>query len=148
MENIWVIAADSVHARLFRAEHITGPLREMRDMINPESRLDERELVTDAPGRTTSGGNGNGPEHRYTYDQRSEKQHQADRFAGEVMDEIEKLRTTGELERLHVIAAPEFLGRLRVHYSSPLKKCVAEEVTNNATQRPPDEIRELLPYRM
>ncbi len=147
MENIWVIAADSVHARLFRAEHITGPLQEVRDMVNPESRLDERELVTDAPGRTFSSGGG-GAEHRYTYDQRSEKEHQAKLFARDVINEIEKLRARGELERVHVIAAPEFLGRLREHYSPPLKKCVAEEVTNRATDRRPEEIRELLPYRM
>ncbi|HEX6928165.1 MAG TPA: host attachment protein [Gammaproteobacteria bacterium] len=147
MENIWVVAADSVHARLFRAEHITGPLCEIRDMVNPESRLDERELVTDGPGRTLSSGGGR-PEHRYTYDQRSEKDHRAERFAGEVIDEIEKLRTRGELERLHVLAEPSFLGKLRGHYPSALKKCVVEEIPNHATQRRPEEIRELLPYRM
>lgn len=147
MENIWVVVADSVHARLFRAEHVTGPLCEIRDIVNPESRLDERELLTDGPGRTTSSG-GSGPQHRYTYSERSEKDHQADLFAADVIDEIEKLRTAGELERFHVLADPAFLGRLRGHYPAPLSKCVGEEITNHATRRRPEEIRELLPYRM
>lgn len=140
MENIWVVVADSVRARLFRAEHITGPLQEVRDLVNPESRLAERDLLTDGPGRAlTTGGN---------HEQRSEKDHQARRFAGEVIDEVERLRARGELERMHVIAAPEFLGRLRERYSPPLKKCVVEEVASHVTDRRPAEIRELLPYRM
>ena len=144
MENIWVLAADNVHARLFRAEHITGPLQEMRDIVNPESRLQERELVSDAPGRGFGPSVGN----RQAYGEPSEKEHQARMFAREVIDEVEKLRARGELERFHVIAEPGFLGRLREHYSPPLKKCIGAEVTNHATQCRAEEIRDLLPYRM
>src|SRR5690606_22343374 len=122
MENIWVVVADSGRARLFRAENITSPLQEARDLVNPDSRLAQRELLTDGPGRAiATGGN---------HEQRSEKDHQARRFAGEVIDEVERLRARGELERMHVIAAPEFLGRLREHYPPPLRKCVVEKVAS------------------
>lgn len=150
MENIWVVVADSVRARLFRAEHVTGPLQEVRDFVNPDARLQERELVSDDKGRTAAasapgkvGGAG-----RQTYEPPSEKEHQSRLFAHEVIGEIEKLRAHGELERLHVISDPEFLGRLRENYSPPLRKCVGAEITSHATQRRPEEIRELLPYRM
>lgn len=144
MENIWVLAADNVHARFFRAEHVTGPLREVRDIVNPESRLQERELVSDTPGRAFSPSAGN----RQAYGEASEKEHQSRTFAREVIGEVEKLRARGELERFHVVAEPGFLGRLRENYSPPLKKCVGAEVTNHATQCRAEEIRDLLPYRM
>ena len=144
MENVWVIAADSVRARLFRAEHITGPLREVQDFVNPASRLQERELVTDGKGSAF----GNGSAQRQKYEPPSEKEHQAQLFAHEIIEEVEKLRARGELERFHVIADPSFLGRLRENYSSPLQKCVGQEITNHATQNRPEQIRDLLPYRM
>lgn len=150
MEKIWVVAADNVHARLFQAENVTGPLREARDMLNPESRLKERELVTDAKGRTYGerGGDSIGDARRQKFEPPSEKEHQARLFAREVVDEIEKLRERGELERLHVVAEPSFLGRMREFYPAPLHKCVSTEVSRNVTSQPAEDIRELLPYRM
>lgn len=152
MEKIWVVAADSVRARLFQAEHITGPLHEVRDMVNPESRLKERELVADDKGRDFSEGAGEGntttDSRRQKFEPPSEKEHQAEMFAREIVGEIERLRTQGELERVHILAEPGFLGKLRDKYTGPLEKCIGEEVTNHATQNKPEEIRELLPYRM
>src|SRR5690606_36026805 len=150
MERIWVIAADNARARLFQAEHITGPLHEVRDLVNPEARLQERELVSDSKGSTwgMGGGDNAGPARRQKFEPPSEKEHQSQMFAREVIEEVDKLRARGELERLHVIAEPGFLGRLRACYTPQLQKCLGEEVGRRATQRPPREIRELLPYRM
>lgn len=150
MEKIWVVAADNARARLFQAEHITGPLHEVRDIVNPDARLQEREMVSDSKGSSWSGRggvNGSG-DRRQKYEPPSEKVHQAELFAREVVGEIEKLRTQGELERVHILAEPGFLGKLRDKYSGPLEKCIGEEITNHATQNRPEEIRELLPYRM
>lgn len=159
MEKIWVLAADKVHARLFQAEHITGPLHEVRDMVNPESRLHERELTTDEPGkvflsgtgsRGDSRGRGSGSYQGTTsdYEERSEKEHQARWFAKDIVGELDKLRMRGELERVHVLAEPGFLGELREQYTKPLQKCVVSEVGKRATERRPEEVREMLPYRM
>lgn len=150
MENIWIVAADSVRARLFRAEHITGPLQEVRDLVNPESRLQERELVTDDKGRAFAerGGNTVGEARRQKFEPPSEKEHQSRMFAREVVDEVERLRERGELERLHVVADPRFLGRLRECYPAPLQRCVSSETPRNVTARRAEDIRNLLPYRM
>lgn len=150
MEKIWVVAADSSRARLFQAEKPVGPLREIRDFVNPGGRLQERELVSDEKGRTFTegGGDNTGGERRQTFEPPSEKEHQARRFAREIIEEVEKLRGRGELNKLHVLAEPGFLGHLREHYSQPLRKCIGEEVTNRSTQRTPEEIRELLPFRI
>lgn len=142
----WVLVADSARARLFIAERPVGPLVEIRDIVNPEARLHERDLVTDSPGRTHQ--NQAGPTRRQTFDEPSAKDHETRSFAREVIGEIEKLRGRGELEKLHVLAEPGFLGYLREQYSTPLKRCVGDEVTNRATHQRPEEIRELLPFRM
>jgi len=147
MEKIWIVAADRVHARLFQAENITGPLKEVRDMVNPESRLQDRELMSDDAGRTAASGDGGRMQYS-TYEEASEKDHQARLFAKEIISELEKLRARGELERVHLLAEPGFLGELREQYSRPLQKCVASEVGKRATERRPEEVRELLPYRM
>lgn len=147
MEKIWIVAADKVRARLFQAEHITGPLKEVRNMVNPESRLQDRELVTDDPGRAFTSGDG-GRAQTATYSEASEREHQAKLFAKEIVGELDKLRTKGELERVHVLAEPGFMGELREHYPRALQKCVASEIGKRATDRRPEDVRELLPYRM
>jgi protein required for attachment to host cells len=146
MEKTWIIVADSARARFFQVERPIGPIREVRDIVNPEARLHERELVTDSPGRTHQ--NQAGPARRQTFDEGSAKEHETRLFAREIIEEAEKLRGRGELQKLHVLAEPGFLGRLREHYSDPLKRCIGEEITNRATERRPEEIRELLPFRM
>lgn len=157
MEKIWVVAADKVRARLFQAEHITGPLHEVRNLVNPESRLHERELTTDEQGkvflsgtgaRGAGRGSGNYQGTTSDYEERSEKEHQARWFAKEIIGELDKLRMQGELERVHVLAEPGFLGELREQYPRPLQKCIASEVGKRATERRPEEVREFLPYRM
>lgn len=146
MEKTWIVVADSSRARFFQVEKPVGPLREMRDLVNPDGRLHEGDLVSDAPGRTHQGQAG--PERRQAFDEPSAKQHETRRFAREVIESIDKLRNSGELKKFHVLAEPGFLGQLREHYSAPLKKCVGEEITRRVTQQRPEKIRELLPLRM
>jgi protein required for attachment to host cells len=137
----WVLVADTSRARFFAAEKAVGPLREVRDLLYPEARLREGDLVTDRPGsdrNPVAGTHGVGTD-------ASHKEDGADRFALEVCGQLESARAGGVFRKLYVVAAPHFLGLLRKHQSSSLRQMVAGEVDKNLTTQDSDVIRKHLP---
>lgn len=137
----WVLVADNSRARFFAAEKAASPLQELRDLLYPEARLHEGDLVTDKPGRDRNPGNG---AHGFGSDD-SVKQDGADRFALEVCNALESARNEGAFGKLYVVAAPQFLGLLRKHQSTPLKQMIAGEVDKNLTTQQTEAIRKHLP---
>jgi protein required for attachment to host cells len=137
----WVLVADNSRARFFAAEKAASPLQEVRDLLYPEARLHEGDLVTDKPGRDRSAGSG---AHGVGTDA-SHKQDGADRFALDVCNALESARNDGAFRKLYVVAAPQFLGLLRKHQSSPLRQLVAGEVDKNLTTQDSTAIRKHLP---
>lgn len=136
----WVLVADNSRARFFAAEKAASSLQEVRDLLYPEARLHEGDLVTDKPGRDrnpVTGAHGFGDD--------SHKHDGADRFALEVCNTLEAARNDGSFHKLYVVAAPQFLGLLRKHQSSSLKQMVAGEVDKNLSTRDVDAIRKHLP---
>ena len=136
----WILVADNSRARFFAAEKAASPLEEIRDLLYPEARLHEGDLATDKPGRDRNPGTG---AHEFGDD--SHKQDGADRFALEVCSALESARNEGAFRKLYVVAAPHFLGLLRKHQSSSLRKMVAGEVDKNLTTQHSDAIRKHLP---
>jgi protein required for attachment to host cells len=136
----WVLVADNSRARFFAAEKAASPLQEVRDLLYPEARLREGDLVTDKPGRDRNPGTG-----AHGVGDDSHKQGGADRFALEVCSVLESARNDGSFRKLYVVAAPQFLGLLRKHQSSPLRQMVAGEVDKNLTTQDSDAIRKHLP---
>ena len=137
----WVLVADNSRARFFTTEKATGPLQEIRDLLYPEARLHEGDLVTDKSGRDHNPGTG---AHGFGTDD-SHKQDGADRFALEVCNELESARNGGAFRKLYVVAAPQFLGLLRKHQSAPLRHMVAGEVDKNLATQDRTAIRKHLP---
>lgn len=146
MEKIWIVVADGVRARLLQAEHKTGPLIERDAIAHPESRLPERELVTDTRGRAAISGN-HDRRHAYGEDY-DEQDRQRDVFARELARKLDKLRTRGKLEKLYIIAEPGFLGLLRSHIGKQLGHCVKDEIKHRVTTDRLEDIRRLLPRDM
>lgn len=53
MRKVWIIVANSSDAKILKAESVNH-LVEIRNLEHLESRLPNRELATDKPGRATS----------------------------------------------------------------------------------------------
>lgn len=140
---VWVVVADHAHARFF---FVDGPevLTEMEDLVNPDARLHEGELVSDRPGRLNSrrrGGNSaRGAE--------SHRQFRADAFARQVGARIDALRRGGELTHLHLVAEPDFLGMLRKHLGTDTTRCVLSETARSVARQRPKQLRALLPAHL
>lgn len=139
MDNVWILVADSAHGRVFSTPD-SRMISEVADYAHPEARQHERDLTSDEPGRSfDSAGQGRHamePKH-------AAHDSEAEAFAGELAEALEKGRNEHRYERLVLIAPPEFLGRIRNRLSKPTARSVVAEIDKNLVHL---DAQELLPY--
>ncbi len=144
-DRIWIVAANSAGAVIWQAEGSHGPLRQQQVLVHPEARQHNEDLVTDQPGRVfDSAGQGR---HATDYGT-SPKDHEAEVFARELIAALTQAHAQDRFDRLYVIAAPAFLGRLREQYSEPLRQLLAGEIDKNVVHDDADAVRAQLPERL
>lgn len=141
MKATWILVADSSAARIFATDVPEGPLSEVEAFAHPEGRMPERELTSDLPGRAfDSAGQGRhimesevGPRQQAVVD-----------FSILLAKRLERARVQREVERLVLVAPPDFLGLLRKALGTEVRRLVAREIDRNLVRLPPKEIRERL----
>jgi protein required for attachment to host cells len=145
MKSTWVVVADSTRARILKADNAVSPLSEIETLVHPESRLHERDLISDAPGRAFDrAGQG-----RHAMGQQvSPKEHEVEAFVRQVAERLEQARDQGELEQLIIVAPPNVLGKLRKALPHEVARLVTLEVDKNLSKLSPQEIRGHLPERL
>ncbi len=138
MKKTWVVAAESSRARIFMAESRVKPMQELEGLAHPMSRAKVLDINSDDAGKTFDRmGQG-------MHDMEKEvdpKKHEADLFAKEIADKLQKARATGEFEALVLVAAPEFLGMLRKHLDPNTLKSVERTVSKNLVRGDEEQIR-------
>ena len=145
MSHAWILVADSSRARIFEAKNAIGPLTEIEDLMNPESRMHEQNLTSDLPGRAYDSHGSN----RHAMEEKtSAKDHEAENFAKLINRHLEKLRTKGMLKKLVVAAAPSFLGVLRKKLNANMTKLISTEIDKNLVQLDILDVRKHLPERI
>ena len=141
MESCWVIVADSSRARVFRREPGLQ-IHEFEDLLNPDSRLKEQDLVSDAPGR----GMNRPRSSRFAMSEPISQRDQSERtFAKRIAEFLVTARRRGEVQRLHLVAAPRFLGLLRAGLDKDTRAIVGSETPKNVVRMDPETLRALLP---
>jgi protein required for attachment to host cells len=145
MPDTWVVVADSAAARLFLAPSPTGPLEEFASYAHAEGRLHARDLVAGEQGRSfDSMGTG-----RHAMEPRVDpKEHEKASFARLIGDRVRSARAKGEVNRVFLVAPPEFLGLLRASLDAESRRMVAGEYGLNVVRLKPGEIRAKLPERL
>jgi protein required for attachment to host cells len=115
---VWVVVSSRTTARFLAASSPLGELRQVEAMEHPEGRLHARELTSDLPGRAfdSKGGGRHALENEV-----DPERHEAVQFARRVAARLESARVRGEVERLILIAPPEFLGFLRSALTAPTR---------------------------
>lgn len=146
MPNTWVVVADSAAARIFRSPTPTGPLEEFEAYAHAEGRAHVRDLVTDEQGRQfESFGQGN----RSAMEPRVDpKEHERIAFARLLAERVRAARAKGEVNRVFLVAPPEFLGHLRGCLDGETRRLVEGEYPLNVVRMKPAEIRTRLPERL
>jgi protein required for attachment to host cells len=123
MATTWIVAADASRARILQVMDREQRLSEIEDLLNPEGRLHERDLVRDAhPRLHGTSGRGSDREEPATVD------HEVELFAKRVSEYLDKARTSHRYDRLHLVAPPKFLGQLRKELGKEVQKLVTEEL--------------------
>ena len=123
MTTTWIIAADSSRARILQVTDRKQHLDEIEDLLNPQGRVDDRQLTTDAQPRF-HGSSGPASDREET----SAARHATELFAKRVGEYLDKARSAHRYDRLHLIAPPKFLGQLRKELGKEVQKLVAEEL--------------------
>lgn len=123
MATTWIVAADSSRARVLQVAHPEEKLIEIEDLVNPEGRMNDRELTSDAHPRLR-GTSGPGSDRQ----EMSAVEHQVELFAKRIAEHLEKARNEHRYDRLCLVAPPKFLGALRKELGGEVRKLVAEEL--------------------
>jgi protein required for attachment to host cells len=140
-----VAVGDSARLRLFRCDRPHGALEEIGDLVNPEARLHEGDLVADSAGRLNR--RPLAPA-RSAYGGDSMRRHRVEDFAGTACKRIAgALRETGA-DRLYLVAEPSFLGLLRQRMAHTVQRQVAGQVPKALVDKSPEAIRTVLPQRL
>ena len=139
--NVMVVVADGKKMLFFRNEGDADyPKLEMEGKRQQDDPAD-RDLKTDAPGRTHDASGGAG---RSAYQETDYHQMAEDRFAAETADLLRKRALRNEFEQLIIVAPPKTLGELRKHYHKEVEKRLAGEVAKDLTGHPVNEIETIL----
>ena len=134
MSVTWVLVANASAACLYINEGPRKGLRKIRDFSHARSRAKVSELISDQPGSGRSAGH----LRRASYQPANDpKQLEADRFAGELNEALETGRKQRDYQRLILVAAPQFMGRLKRRFGAPLQRLVTDSFEKDYTKSDP-----------
>ncbi len=143
MTTKWVLVADSSCAQLYKFAG-NADLELFMEFDHPESRLKGSQLASDRAGRQQSKGTGHG-----TFsDSTSLKQQEAERFAKELADTIEKARLNNTIQEMIIAAPPHFSGLLNHALSKHAKALVSANVEKDYTRLSATELQARLAPHM
>ena len=140
-----VLVADSARARFFSIAGPRAPLEPVEDLVCPESRMKERDLVSDRQGRSFDS---KGAGRHATEPAKSASDVVAARFASEVAARLETGRLNDEYRRLFIVADPRFLGLVDKALGKSVRNLVCGKLNKDLSKLKPAEIREHLPERI
>ena len=127
----WLLVADGVRGRIFKVDSKAKKLVEIREFLNPEGRFHERELRSDAPGKTFDR-EGLG---RHVIEEGDKKKEQSkEQFAHKLAIYLNEKHQEEKINRLVVVAPSKILGYItyeinKLNCSYDVKK-IAKEITS------------------
>jgi len=137
MKTLWIVVANSSVAKIFTKKG--SSLEAIKLLNHPESRLHNRDLVSDKPGRDFESAS----DARHAFESKtSPHQVEVQSFAREVADFLNKAKAKNEFDDLYMAASPIMLGKLREEASKELIKSMAAEIDKDCTTMDIEQIME------
>jgi len=142
MEPTWVVLADEGRARILELRQPGRDLEEVEEFSWPSAHARNADLRRDAYGRRapadSHGGGVPGNETMQGNNTESPGEekldHEAELFARRVAEHLAQARRQHRFERLHIAAAPKFLGRLRKVLDREVSESVVDELDKDLLQ--------------
>lgn len=146
MNTNWIVVADAGRARIFSESDPSQALQEVEDMVNTAARIRTSDQYTDRLGPTSAGKSihntgGALPNKQYEPPQ-SMAEREAESFAKDIWGFLLKGHQDGKFQKITLIAAPKFLGALRMFMDPQLKSLVAQELNKDYTHLSGHQLRE------
>ena len=130
---VWVLLADEGRARILQRHAAGGDLDEVEELTDAAARADNADLRRDAYARRA--GSGTNLASSNTESAGEEKlDHEAKAFARRVAERLTQAHRQHRYSRLHIAAAPRFLGRLRKQLDADVKSSVETELDKDLLQ--------------
>ncbi|HJV26600.1 MAG TPA: host attachment protein [Aromatoleum sp.] len=136
----WILVANASLAKLYANLGPNKGLTLVKELIHPESRQKNSELVTDRAGSMPGVGNGSGAKVQQTMP----KEHEAKIFAQEIAQELYRGRATNAFGRAIVCAPPSFMGMLNAVMDSPTAQMITDRFEKDYTKSPEPVLRDHL----
>ena len=146
-----VVVADQSEANFYDMRG-RGALKDVGHFADPKARLHDRDLKSDRPGRVfdrappVKGRRGAGARHSADGG-RSPRKHRAEVFARRIVAQLRKTQRSGGFDRLVIIAAPAFLGLLRVALPKALREVTVREIPKDLVHQDVAAVRRQLARR-
>ena len=126
----WILVANASLAKLYANLGPHKGLQLVKELIHPESRQKNSELV--------GGGGGS------MQPQTLPKQHEAKVFAQEIAQELYHGRTVNAFKRAIIVAPPAFMGMLNTVIDGPTAQLISERFEKDYTKCSEPELNERL----
>ena len=135
----WILVANASLAKLYANLGPHKGLQLVKELIHPESRQKNSELVSDRAGARSGGGGGGSMQ-----PQTLPKQHEAKVFAQEIAQELYHGRTVNAFKRAIIVAPPAFMGMLNTVIDGPTAQLISERFEKDYTKCSEPELNERL----
>lgn len=144
-----IVVADGSEALFYDAASCKGPLQLASRMTDPNTRMHDRDLVTDRPGRKFDHMPlGPNRARHATGGEESPHKHEMQVFARRVADALERSTRTDGFERVVVMAGPSFLGLLRGEMSHAVRSKVVAEIPKDLVRQDPSAVKSHVPQEV
>lgn len=139
MHKIWVVVANRSEMKIYLAKNV-NTLTEISTLKHLEGQQTDQNLVADKQGS-----------HRGSFgtdtmeEKTSTKHKQATNFANQIAKKLEDGIKHEKVERIYLLASPEFMGILRQILKPNIRKFIEKEIDKDLTSANVEQIREHLP---
>ena len=136
----WILVANASLAKLYANLGPNKGLTLVKELIHPESRQKNGELVSDRSGAMGAVGSGGGSMQPQTLP----KQHEAKVFAQEIAQALYQGRTSNAFKRAILVAPPAFMGLLNAVIDGQTAQLITDRFEKDYTKTPENELGERL----
>ena len=134
MGTTWVLLADEGRARFLALTEPGSDLVDIEELTDAAAHADDADFRHDAFPRRGGGGDLRTGGDAIGASAEDKLDHEAELFARRIAGHLAEARSKGRFERLHIAAAPRFLGRLRKALDPQVAKMVVDEVDKDLLQ--------------
>ncbi len=130
MATTWILVANASQAKLYANSGPKKGLKLLKELKHPESREKASDLVSDRPGQLHSPGTG----HRASQPKTDPKTNEARHFAQELARELNHGRSSGQVERIILVAPPAFMGLIKEKLDDQTANIVTDSFEKDYTR--------------